>query len=66
MKPKHLGKGDTPSLANSPIDLGLSSQEKYDASGTKLRSETGQASGQRAVGTDKTVKSDRGSFKSKC
>jgi len=60
---KKLGKGDKATISGDPIDLGLSSREGYKHD-TKLRADTGE--GQRPKGQDKSVSSDRGTFKDKC
>ena len=60
---ENLGKGTKYSPA-TPIDDGLSSRESFEHK-TKLREDTGDMT-QRPKATDKTISSDRGSFKSKC
>lgn len=64
MKPKHLGKGDKPTISGDPQDLGLNSREGYEHT-TKLRQETDIES-QKPKAQTKSVSSDRGTFKSKC
>ena len=61
---KKLGKGDAPKMASNPIDMGLSSQERYEHD-TKLREETNEME-QRPKAKTKKVSSDRGTFPSKC
>lgn len=60
---KSLGKGDS-YRQGSPMDKGLSEQSSFDEK-AKLRGETNEAS-QRPTGKTESVKSDRGSFKSRC
>lgn len=57
--------GDKAKTGN-PIDLGLSEHSKVDGgTSRKLRGETGEST-QRPTAKTESVKSDRGTFKSKC
>ncbi|MCH8177388.1 MAG: hypothetical protein IIC09_04170 [Proteobacteria bacterium] len=60
MKPKHLGKGDKPSISGDPQDMGLNEREGYTHA-TKLRGETSIMKQQPEIKKG-SIKSDRGTF----
>lgn len=60
MKPKHLGKGDKPTISGDPQDMGLNERKEYKHS-TKLRDETSVMK-QQPVIKKGSIESDRGTF----
>ncbi len=61
MKPKHLGKGDKPTISGDPQDMGLNSRERTSNT-MALRGDTGDMTQRPTIKKD-TIKSDRGTFK---
>lgn len=61
---KQPGTGKKHTTSGSSLENGLTSQEGFDHRAPPRRENNEKQ--QRPVATDKTVSSDRGSFKSKC